>query len=135
MLKLRRATVLQAGPIDGTEQELEISLDGERRPAISDIALRGESRQGDEVVVNVQARDLGLGSGGFDIVHVNLTRGLDGAGTPDAHVMKLNYTSLQHAVRPVEDQAGELTLPVGRPVAVLGFHGLLSCVAWEAAQR
>ena len=33
---------------------------------------------GDELVVNVQARDLGLGSGGFDIVHVNLTRGLAG---------------------------------------------------------
>ena len=49
-----------------------------------------------------QARDLGLGSGGFDVVHVNLTRGLDGAGVPGAHVMKLNYTSLQHAVLPVE---------------------------------
>ena len=30
------------------------------------------------MVVNVAARDLGLGSGGFDIVHVNLTRGLEG---------------------------------------------------------
>ncbi len=28
----------------------------------------------------MQARDLGLGSGGFDIVHVNLTRGLTGDG-------------------------------------------------------
>jgi len=35
-------------------------------------------------------------------VHVNLTRGLFGQGTPGAHVMKLNYTSLQHAVLPVE---------------------------------
>jgi hypothetical protein len=132
MLKLRRATVLQAGPIDGTEQELEISLDGERRSAISDIALMGESRQGDEVVVNVQARDLGLGSGGFDIVHVNLTRGLDGAGTPEAHVMKLNYTSLQHAVRPVEDEL--LELPLGQPVAVLALHGQLAAVAWAFSQ-
>ena len=49
--------------------------------------------------------DLGLGSGGFDIVHVNLTRGLDGSGAEGAHVMKLNYTSLQHAVHPVEEQA------------------------------
>jgi hypothetical protein len=37
---------------------------------------------GDEVIVNVQARDLGLGSGGFDIVHVNLTRGLNEDCTP-----------------------------------------------------
>jgi hypothetical protein len=28
------------------------------------------------VVVNTQARDLGLGSGGFDVLYVNLTRGL-----------------------------------------------------------
>ncbi len=103
MLKLRRATVLQAGPADGPEQDLTISLAGERRAAIADVGLVGSSVQGDDVIVNVQARDLGLGSGGFDIVHVNLTRGLAGKGVDDAHVMKLNYTSLQHAVQPVED--------------------------------
>ncbi len=32
--------------------------------------LLGASEAGDELIVNVQARDLGLGSGGFDIVHV-----------------------------------------------------------------
>ena len=59
-------------------------------------------REGDEVVVNAAALDLGLGSGGFDVVHVNLTRGLGGGVEGDAHVMKLNYTSLQHPVEPVE---------------------------------
>ena len=39
-------------------------------------------REGDEVVVNTEALDLGLGSGGFDVVHVNLTRGLEGGGAP-----------------------------------------------------
>src|SRR5450759_4603747 len=104
MLKLRRATVLQAGPTDGPEQELVISLEGERRPGIADVGLIGASKQGDEVIVNVQARDLGLGSGGFDIVHANLARGLSSDGVPGAHVMKLNYTSLQHAVALVEDE-------------------------------
>ncbi len=157
MLKLRRATVLQAGPADGPEQDLTISLAGERRAAIADVALVGSSVQGDDVIVNVQARDLGLGSGGFDIVHVNLTRGLAGEGVDGAHVMKLNYTSLQHAVRPVEDalvggtdgeadpdrhtlsgagvQAGEfLSLPLQRPVAVLALHGQLAAVAWAFTQ-
>ncbi len=132
MLKLRRATVLQAGPADGPEQELTISLAGERRPAIADVHLLGPSQQGDEVIVNVQARDLGLGSGGFDIVHVNLTRGLSSAGMPDAHVMKLNYTSLQHAVKPVEDEL--LQLPLEQPVAVLALHGQLAAVAWAFAK-
>ncbi len=36
------------------------------------------------MIVNVEALDLGLGSGGFDIVHVNLTRGLESAGAPGA---------------------------------------------------
>ncbi len=70
--------------------------------AWADEAMLGEMREGDEVVVNAAALDLGLGSGGFDIVHVNLTRGLEGGVKGDAHVMKLNYTSLQHPVAPVE---------------------------------
>src|SRR6267143_7189885 len=114
MLKLRRATVVQAGPTDGPEQELAISLEGARRRAIADVSLVGASERGDEVIVNVQARDLGLGSGGFDVVHANLTRGLSGEGLPGAHIMKLNYTSLQHAVAPVEDV--RLELPLEQPV-------------------
>src|ERR1700689_711999 len=51
---------------------------GKRREAIADVGLVGLSEVGDEVIVNVQALDLGLGSGGFDVVHVNLTRGLGG---------------------------------------------------------
>ncbi len=86
---------------------------------------------GDELIVNVEALDLGLGSGGFDVVHVNLTRGLSGSSASAANVMKLNYTSLQHTVAPVED--GELTLPLERPVGVLALHGQLAAVAWAFA--
>ena len=132
MLKLRQATVIQAGIADGPEQELSISIDGEQRSAIAEVALVGVSLEGDELVVNTQARDLDLGSGGFDIVHANLTRGLSGEGRTGAHVMKLNYTSVQHAVEPIEDQ--QLELPLGRGVAVLALHGQLAPVAWAFAQ-
>jgi Protein of unknown function (DUF3866) len=139
MLKLRRATVIDAGPgdggSDGGEQRLVIELAGESgrpREAIADSSLTGPCRGGDEVIVNVQALDLGLGSGGFDIVHVNLTRGLEGDGVPGAEVMKLNYTSLQHAVAPVE--GGELALPLDRPVGVLALHGQLAPAAWAFAR-
>ncbi len=137
MLKLRRAIVIEADPVTGPEQTLRTSLlepAGEDvRAAILDVGLLGAAEVGDEVVVNVQARDLGLGSGGFDIVHVNLSRGLTAQGTPDAHVMKLNYTSLQHAVVPIED--GGMQLPLDRPVAVLALHGQLPAVAWAFAQH
>jgi hypothetical protein len=96
--------------------------------------MTGPVEPGDEVVVNTAAVDLGLGSGGFDVVHVNLTRGLEGSGAEGAHVMKLNYTSLQHAVHPAEEQAPELQTLGGRPVAVVSLHGQLPCVAWAAAQ-
>jgi hypothetical protein len=135
MLRLRRATVLVAGPADAPEQRLAIRVCGERRSAVADVGLVGAAQPGDDVVVNVEAVELALGSGGFDIVHVNLTRGLDGAGAPGAHVMKLNYTSLQHAVAPVEEgdadaMPDEPELPLGGPVAVLALHGQLAPLAW-----
>jgi hypothetical protein len=64
---------------------------------------------------------------------VNLTRGLEGTGLEGAHVMKLNYTSLQHAVAPIE--AAELELPVEKPVAICFLHAQLACVAWGARER
>jgi hypothetical protein len=141
MLKLRRATVLDAGsPGSGPEQQLVIELDGSSRPALADVALVGRAQTGDEVIVNTQALDLGLGSGGFDIVHVNLSRGLEGkedSSPARENVMKLNYTSLQHTVEPVEglgDGAGPAVGVQERPVAVLALHGQLAAVAWAFAQ-
>ena len=138
-LRLRRGVVISADP-------LEIEIGGEPRRAWADAALLGEMRAGDEVVVNVAALDLGLGSGGFDVVHVNLTRGLDAPAGGEAHVIKLNYTSLQHPVEPVERQAVHLfpirpeerkgtgEEDVGVPVAVLPLHGHLAPAAWALAQ-
>lgn len=147
-LKLRRGVIVAADP-------LTVEVDGERRPAWADETLLGEMHKGDEVVVNVAALDLGLGSGGFDIVHVNLTRGLDASGEGREHVIKLNYTSLQHPVDPVElpvrfmrpggvkgapegEGAGGKSVlgetGVGMPVLVLPLHGHLAAAAWAAAQ-
>ena len=129
MLELRRATVVAA---DGAR--LEVDVEGERVAAWADVGLVGPCEPGDEVVVNVQARRLSLGSGGFDVVHCNLTRGLSGDDAGGAHVMKLNYTSLQHAVSPLEEGERELELPLRTPVAVLALHGQLRPVAWAFAR-
>jgi hypothetical protein len=140
-LALRRGTVLSVDR-PGPAAELTVDVAGERRRAVAFEGTTGPVEAGDDVVLNVAAVDLALGSGGFDIVHVNLTRGLDGAGTEGAHVMKLNYTSLQHAVEPVEERAegrgqgagGELPAVDGKPVAVIALHAQLPCVAWAAAR-
>ena len=128
MLKLRRAVIVSTDP-------LETEIGGERRRAWADEAMVGGCEAGDEVIVNVEALDLGLGSGGFDIVHVNLTRGLEAAGSDSDHVMKLNYSSLQHPVdtveRPVDDDTGTSATAV--PVLAIGLHGHLAPAAWAAA--
>jgi hypothetical protein len=130
LLKLRRGVVISSDP-------LEVEVDGERRRAWADPGMVGEALVGDEVVLNVAAVDLGLGSGGFDLVHVNLTRGLEGGETPPGvHVMKLNYTSLQHAVDPVEEPVDSPVRPLRpMPVLVLPLHGHLAPVAWAARRR
>jgi hypothetical protein len=133
VLKLRRGVVVATDP-------LTVRIGAEERAAWADGALVGEVRDGDEVVVNTAARDLGLGSGGFDVVHVNLTRGLEGPGADRLHVMKLNYTSLQHPVEPLESaveaargSAGD-TAASATPVLVVPLHGHLGPAAWAFAQ-
>lgn len=136
-LKLRRGTVVAEDP-------LTVEIDGESRPAWADTALLGEMREGDEVIVNTAALDLGLGSGGFDVVHVNLTRGLSASGASREHVIKLNYTSLQHPVTPIEPplflspkEEGKGTAEAGggaMPTLVLPLHGHLAPAAWAAAE-
>jgi hypothetical protein len=136
-LKLRRGVVVSEDP-------LTVEVDGEPRPAWADTALLGEMREGDEVVVNTAALDLGLGSGGFDVVHVNLTRGLTGAPPSDDHVIKLNYTSLQHPVAPIElpvrlsrdmtTKGAPEPARAAMPVLVIPLHGHLAPAAWAAAE-
>jgi hypothetical protein len=135
-LRLRRGVVVGEDP-------LTVEIDGERRPAWADTALLGEMRAGDEVIVNIAAVELGLGSGGFDVVHLNLARGLDAPPpTGDEHVMKLNYTSLQHPVDPVEAAVAlrRISSPMGNKTAapavlVLPLHGHLAPAAWALAQN
>jgi hypothetical protein len=129
-LALRRGRVVSVD----RPGEVTVEVDGDRRRALSFDAMTGPVGVGDEVVVNVAAVELGLGSGGFDIVHVNLTRGLDG-GVGEEHVMKLNYTSLQHPVEAVEERAPDTIDVAAKPVAVIALHAQLPCVAWAAAQR
>jgi len=54
MLRLRRGVVTGIDP-------LTVAVDGVRRAAWADVSLVGEVREGDEVVLNVAAADLGLG--------------------------------------------------------------------------
>jgi hypothetical protein len=90
--------------------------------------LTGPVAVGDEVVVNTQARALALGSGGFDVLYLNLTRGLGLAPEPGAHVVKLPYTPGQLALPHWEEAADAPRSLEGMPVVCCSVHSQLAPV-------
>ncbi|MGH9182444.1 MAG: DUF3866 family protein, partial [Acidimicrobiales bacterium] len=94
--------------------------------------LVGPVSVGDPVVVNTTAVELGLGTGGWHVVHWNLARTGWRAPGP-GQVMKLRYTSLQADTGAAEElHAGTLADADDlddMPVVVCGLHSQLPCVA------
>src|SRR5215204_806499 len=123
-LSLRRGTVTAVR--DQVPGLARIEVDG--MPCVAYIDVTGPVEEGDDVVVNTQARELGLGSGGFDVLHANLTRGLELPASSGAHVMVLPYTPLQHAVRHAEED-GELAEALGGlPIVCCSLHSQVAPV-------
>jgi hypothetical protein len=113
---------------------VRLEVDGE--PCISYPRLTGDVEEGDMVLVNDQARTLGLGSGGFDVVTVNLTRGLRLHGQEGAHVMAWPYAPGQHAVRFAEEDAASLPERLdGLQVVCCGLHSQVAPVCAALAGR
>jgi hypothetical protein len=106
-------------------QRVELD-DGSRAYTVT--ALIGAVAAGDEVVVNTTAVDLGLGTGGWHVVHWNLTRREWDAPGP-GHVLKLRYTSLQVDTGVAEEQHPALPSALdGCPVVACGLHSQLAPV-------
>ena len=118
MLSLRRGRV--TGIAEEHDRLVRLEVDGE--PTVAYPRLTGPVEIGDDVLVNVQARELELGSGGFDVLYANLTRGLDAGAEPEAHVMTLPYTPLQAAVRHVEEDGPLAESLNGMPVICCSLH-------------
>jgi hypothetical protein len=123
-LSLRRGVVTAV--VEREEGLARIEVDG--APCVAYPALTGPVALGDDVVGNVQARELALGSGGFDVLCVNLTRGLELPAAPGAHVMKLPYTPLQFAVRHAEEDGPLAELAEGLPVVACSLHSQVAPV-------
>ncbi len=104
-----------------------VELDSGRRAYVL-TKLIGPVEVGDQVVVNTTAVDLGLGTGGWDVVHWNLAR-RDWAATGPGHVMKLRYTSLQADTGTAEEQPGYTEGYLRLPVVACGLHSQVACVA------
>ena len=123
---------LRRGRVTRIVDELHCEVDGVACVVYRDVT--GELEEGDEVLVNVQARELELGSGGFDVVYANLTRGLELPADAGAHVMALPYAPGQWAVRHAEED-GELPESLdGLPVVLCTVHSQVA-PAWAALAK
>ncbi|HEV2712247.1 MAG TPA: DUF3866 family protein [Gaiellaceae bacterium] len=130
-LSLRRGTV--SAVREQNEELIRLVVDGE--PCLAYPRLTGPVAIGDEVIVNTQARDLGLGSGGFDVLYANLTRGIGLVAEPGAHVMTLLYTPLQ-AVTPYVEEDGDLAAGLdGTPVVCCSLHSQVAPVCAGLRRR
>jgi uncharacterized protein DUF3866 len=97
-------------------------------PCVAYTRLTGPVELDDTVLVNTQARDLELGSGGFDILYANLTRGLSLEAEEGAHVMALPYTPGQAAARTGEEATDLPEGLEGLPVVCCSLHSQLAPV-------
>jgi hypothetical protein len=121
-LGLRWGTVSSINElVDGL---VRLEVDGD--PCIAYPRLTGPVEEGDVVLVNVQATELGLGSGGFDVLYANLTRGLRLPPEQDAHVMALPYAPGQLANRYAEEDVDAALERIDVPVVCLGLHSQLA---------
>jgi hypothetical protein len=99
-----------------------VRLEVDGRPCISYPEVTGDVREGDVVLVNTQARELGFGSGGFDVLYANLTRGLRLSAADGSQAVALPFAPGQHGRRFAEQ---DVSLPEGlegRPVVCCSAH-------------
>jgi len=112
-------------------QRVEVDLgDGAERAYVL-TQLTGTVAVGERVVVNTTAVELGLGTGGWHVVHWNLAREEWREPGP-GHVLKVRYTSLQADVGSTEEHEAALvdcdTID-GMPVVAAGLHSQVPAVA------
>jgi hypothetical protein len=112
-------------------QRVEVDLGNGPERAYVLTQLTGRVDPGDDVVVNTTAVELGLGTGGWHVVHWNLTRREWNEPGP-GHIIKARYTSLQADVGSTEEHWPELadvTSIGGMPVVAAALHSQVPAVA------
>jgi Protein of unknown function (DUF3866) len=104
-----------------------VATDAGRAYVLTDLV--GPVEAGDPVVLNTTAVELGLGTGGWHVVHWNLARDAWSRPGP-GHIMKLRYTSLQVDTGAAEEDHPDLPSTVsGLPVVACSLHSQVAVVA------
>ncbi len=112
-------------------QRIEVDLGSGPERAYVLPQLTGMVAPGDRVVVNTTAVELGLGTGGWHVVHWNLERAEWSERGP-GHIIKGRYTSLQADVGSTEEQLeslAEVESINGMPVVAAALHSQVPAIA------
>ena len=128
---------LRWGTVTAVRERLDelVRLEVDGNPCVAYPRLTGPVEEGDTVLVNVRAVELGLGSGGFDVLYANLTRGLNLPADEDAHVISLPYTPGQVVTRFAEQDGASRERIDDLPVVCTGLHSQLAPVCAALAGR
>ncbi len=133
MPTFRTATVTEELSARPGLQRVRVDVDGAPARAYALTDLTGPVAVGDEVVVNTTAVDLSLGTGGWHVVHWNLSR-REWSGGAGGHVMKVRYTSLQADVGVDEEHHPDAATDLpGTPVVACSVHSQVGVVAATVA--
>jgi hypothetical protein len=113
-------------------QRVEVDLGDGPEHAYVLTQLTGTVDVGDGVVVNTTAVELGLGTGGWHVVHWNLARESWSEKGP-GHIIKGRYTSLQADVGSAEEhldpELADIDSIGGMPVVAAALHSQIPAVA------
>ena len=114
--------------------ELTVVVDGAERAALAYPELVGIPSEGDRVLLNTTAQDLGLGTGGYALV-VAIPERLPAHVAERGHLVKARYTPMQAVVLGADEQdsphhdvlrdADDLD---GLPVVVADLHSALPAI-------
>ena len=114
-------------------QRLKVRIDGVEAKAYNIVGLTGDVRAGDQVICNTTAVELGLGTGGWHVVHWNLrNRSLETPG--GGHIMKMRYSSLQTNTGAAEEFEPASTEIGGIPVMLCSLHSQMGIAAAAFAE-
>jgi 8-oxo-dGTP pyrophosphatase MutT (NUDIX family) len=134
VIKWRSGEVSALGRSWPGAQELSVTVEGQTVPALAYPQLTGQPEQGDRVLLNTSALDLGLGTGGYALV-VAIPERLPPDPAGPGHLIKARYTPLQACVPGADEQgsafhdvlrdADDLT---GLPVVAADLHSALPAI-------
>lgn len=135
MIRARRGSVTSVTRLPSGALQAEVVCEGRSAVAICYPELTGPVTPGDSVILNTNAVELGLGTGGYHFVMWVEERGCLGQASGPGHIIKARYTPFQVCCLAAEEEGSryhealrEYTSIRGMPVVTCELHSMVAPV-------